>query len=554
MPFELGHFFYIGDEKEQSWSWFNAMYARESARCRGSLVRFAVATNNMKLLKFILIVGSDLAARKEDKEATKIFTISPSDFDFAVRLGRTEMIGEIIKRTGAAIPLQKLVKTSGIEITEKPKYYQGLSVHGRKRKDWADAGRGVMHSVVENEEPPILSVAVQANLESLEYFLSDAPLRRYLEFAKSHSGDERIAALSKSEGGLQNALENWLGARNCLIHLAVMSKPNMDGSNPALDFLIRTFPQCIEEKDSQGNTPLQLAFQLQHYYAVKALIVAGANKMTRNAKGENVLHTVLTNFPHLNFLRNVILLIEPGLVKPLLLERCGGEDPGSLTPLAQLIRHNSVHREDACDILELLLGYSGGKDLEMLDGAGDYPLHYLVRKNHTKLAKYIIDYNPNLLSMENATGQTPQDVANTSYLRWRMDNPPAIINSNPCYYLYCHGEPAGILERSPNEFIKPEEKGGDRLTDDALGMWKMCNQMAAATGINKRRLVSLYDANEIAKRLASAQQKRAKANEARGRLRYEDSSSVGDAKEKEDPVSQRMGDCERFLEIGPGEF
>jgi hypothetical protein len=403
-----------------------------------------------------------------------------------------------------------------------------------------------MHTGVENELPPILSGAFQANLESLEYFLSDAPLRRYIEFAKSHSGDKRIAALSKSEGGLQNALENWLGARNCLIHLAVMSKPNKDGSNPALDFLIRTFPQCIEEKDLRGNTPLQLAFQLRRYYAVKALIAAGANQMTRNTKWENVLHTVLTDFPHLHFLRNVISLIEPGLVKPLLLERCGGEDPGSLTPLAQLIRHNLVHREDACGILELLLGYSGGKDLEMLDGAGDYPLHYLVRKNHTKLTKYIIDYNPNLLSMENATGQTPQDIANTSYLRWRMDNPPAIINSNHFYYSDYREEPAGILERSPNEFIKPEKEGDDRLTDDAMGMWKMCHQMAAATSTNKRKLVSLYDANEIAKRLASAQQKRAKTNEARGRRRYEDSGSVGDAEEKEDPVSRWMGTANRF--------
>jgi hypothetical protein len=184
--------------------------------------------------------------------------------------------------------------------------------------------------------------------------------------------------------------------------------------------------------------------------------------------------------------------------------------------------------------------------LEMLDGAGDYPLHYLVRKNHTKLTKYIIDYNPNLLNMENATGQTPQDVANTSYLRWRMDNPPIIINSNQFYYSHYHEEPAGLLERSPNEFIKPEKEGDDRLTDDALGMWKMCHQMAGTTSANKRKLVSLYDANEIAKRLASAQQKRAKTNEARSRRRYEDSDSVGDAEEKEDPVSRWMGTARGF--------
>jgi hypothetical protein len=148
--------------------------------------------------------------------------------------------------------------------------------------------------------------------------------------------------------------------------------------------------------------------------------------------------------------------------------------------------------------------------------------------------------------MENATGQTPQDVANTSYLRWTMDNPPTLADSNHSYIIYYRGEPAGILERSPNKFIKPEKEGGDCLTDDALSMWKICHQMAAASNTNKRKLVSLYDANEIAKRLASAQQKWVKAKEAKRRRRYENSDSVGDAEEKEDPISRWMETAEGF--------
>ena len=544
MPGPLDFNVYFGDEKIQSWSWFNAMYAKESARCRWSLVRFAIAANNLRLLKFMLAVGSDLAARKEDDEATKIFTVSSSDFDFAVRLGRTEMIGEIIKSTGAAIPLQKLVKTSGVEITEVPKYYQGLSVYGRKRKDWADAGRGVKHTVVENEHTPILSVAFQGNLDSLEYFLTDAPLRRYVEFAESHSGDKRIAALSKTEGGLQSALKSWLGVHQCLIHLAAMSKPSKDGSNSALDFLIRAFPHCIEEKDARGNTPLQLALQLQRYYAAKALIAAGANQTTRNDQGENVLHTILTDLRNLSSLRSVISLLEPGLVKPLLLEKCGGEDPGSLTPLAQLLCHDLARREDACDIIEFLLGYSEGKDLEMLDGAGDYPLHYLVRNNQTRLAKFIIDYNPCLLSMENATGQTPQDVACTSYLRRRIDNPPTVATTTN-YHRYS-AEPWSILGQSPLKFVKRDKESEERFTDDEFGMWKMLNKVTAASSPNKRKLVSLLDANEVAKRLASAQQTQAKMNKARGGRRYDYFGSVVDTEEKEDPVALWMGTAQGF--------
>jgi ankyrin repeat protein len=555
MPEVLNLHVYTRDEKKQSWSWFNAMYSRERQRCRWSVVRFAIATDNMKLLKFILAIGSDLAARKGGEEASKIFTVSSLDFDFAVRLGRTEVIGQIIKSTGAAIPLQKLVKTSGVELTEKPKYYQGLSVYGRKRKDWADAGHGLIHTVVENEHPPILSVAFQGNLESLEYFLSDAPLRRYIEFVESHSGDKRIAALGKGEGAMKNALASWLGGYHCLMHLALMSKPKNDGSNPALDFLIRTLPHCIEEKDSKGYTPLQLAFQLQRCYAAKALIAAGANQLTRNAKGENIIHTILSNFRNQHSLRGLMSLIAPDLVKPLLLEKCGGGDPGSLTPLAQLIRHDIGHREDSCAIVALLLQYSGGKDLEILDGAGDYPLHYLVRNNNTKLAKFIVDYNPSLLSMENATGQTPQDVANTSYLRWRMDHPPTVVNSHHFYYWHDTQRSTGILDQSPLDFVKSEDGGEDVRTDDAFGMWKMCSEMTAATTTtNKRKLVSLSNANEVAKRLATAQPKRAKTKEARRYRRYGNAGDDAHNEDKEDLVSQWWATANGFRKRDMEEF
>ena len=552
MPGSLDFSVYIRDEKKQSWSWFNAMYAKESARCRWSLIRFAIAADNMKLLKFVLAVGSDLAARKEDEYASKIFTISSSDFDFAVCLGRTEMIGEIIRSTGAAIPLQNLVRTSGVEVTEKPKYYQGLSVYGRKRKDWADAGRDVMDTVVENESPPILSAAFHGNIESLEYFLTDAPLQRYVEFAESHSDDKRIAALSRSEGGLQTTLKSWLGGYHCLIHLAVMSKPNENGSNLALDFLIRTMPHCIEEKDARGSTPLQLALQLQRYHAAKTLIAAGANQMTRNVMGENVLHTILTNFDDKAYISDGISLLEPGLVKPLLLEKCEGEDPGSLTPLAQLIRSSQGQQSDACDLVGLLLGYSKGKDLEILDGAGDYPLHYLVRNNKTELAKFVIDYNPGVLGLENATGHTAQELANTSCLRWRMDNPPMVVSTN---HYYRHPErPACILERSAHDFVKRESESETKFADDASGMWKMLREKATRHGLHKRKLVSLFDANEVAKRLASAQQKRARMKQAMSRRRHDNSAPVVDAEDKADPVAQWMEAARGFGEAGSGGF
>ena len=86
--------------------------------------------------------ATNLLASKDDDDASKVFNISAADFDFALRLGRIELIGEIIKTTGAGIPLNSMAKSSGVQVEEKPKYYQGLTVYGKKRQDWAEAWSG----------------------------------------------------------------------------------------------------------------------------------------------------------------------------------------------------------------------------------------------------------------------------------------------------------------------------------------------------------------------------------------------------------------------------
>jgi hypothetical protein len=68
-------------------------------------------------------------------------SINHDDFVLAMRLGRIEMIAEMLSSTGHGFPLQKAFQKSGIQIDEKPKYYQGLTVHGRKRSDWAKKRR-----------------------------------------------------------------------------------------------------------------------------------------------------------------------------------------------------------------------------------------------------------------------------------------------------------------------------------------------------------------------------------------------------------------------------
>lgn len=87
-------------------------------------------------LKVLLDMAQHFSEEKssnDDDEANFKFTFPERDFRWAVEHGKTQMLSIIIKRTGAGVPLDHLVKKSGVEVKEKPRFYQGLTVYGKKR-------------------------------------------------------------------------------------------------------------------------------------------------------------------------------------------------------------------------------------------------------------------------------------------------------------------------------------------------------------------------------------------------------------------------------------
>ena len=507
--------------EKDSWSYFNEALNGARHSCKESLIDRAITKNDLPLLKFILQAGMNLMAIKADQDDSKIYQISSREFEQALRLGHTEIVGEIIGSTGAAVPLQKMVQSSGIIIDEVPRYYQGLSVYGKKRKDWAERDAPRREKAAENENSPVLRTIMLGNLKSVEYFLSDAPLHRYQEFAKRFDDDKRIQSLAQAEGGIDKALMSWLGTRSDLaLHMAVMAPAKRDGSTPLLDHIIRVMPGTIDVKSkTEGETPLQLALELSRLSEAKALIKAGANQATRNHLGENILHTVMSSAHLVDqvFLPQVFKTLEPNLIQPLLLEKCGSPDPGSLTPLALYLQS----RGDEA-VVKMILEKSDGRDLEILNGAGDYVLHTLVRKRDEELVKFLVDYRPEMLFWENATGMTPIDVAETQYLRSILESPPT-LNSRNEYSI--KNEPESDF--APKKTEKSEKhKEIEKLLDigeedlkEKDGAWRMDRLLKklAEKYPRKRRLVSVIAANEVARRLAAEQQKQ--NSEARRRER-----------------------------------
>lgn len=104
--------------------------------CTRSMFVHVLDTDDASGLKVLLDMVQHFAGQKlsgDDEEGGESFSFPESDFRWAVEHGKTQLLGQIIKRTGAGIPLDHLVKKSGVEIKQKPRFYQGLTVYGKKR-------------------------------------------------------------------------------------------------------------------------------------------------------------------------------------------------------------------------------------------------------------------------------------------------------------------------------------------------------------------------------------------------------------------------------------
>lgn len=108
----------------------------ESHGRNASLFGHALSTNNATQLKTLLDMAQHYSGQKlegDDNDESGSWSFPQDDFMDAISSGRTQLLGLIIKRTGAGIPLDHLVKKSGVELKQRSRTYQGLTVYGKKR-------------------------------------------------------------------------------------------------------------------------------------------------------------------------------------------------------------------------------------------------------------------------------------------------------------------------------------------------------------------------------------------------------------------------------------
>ncbi|KAL5114283.1 hypothetical protein ACEQ8H_007852 [Pleosporales sp. CAS-2024a] len=488
----------------------------------GNLFQFAIYMNDAELLHFLIDLGEDYTAhRPEAAEAAaqKFFRFAKPDLLYAIRLGRIDLLREIVKRTGSGIPFDDLVKKSGIVIPEKPKFYQGLSVHGQKRADWANAGRDAQSQPADVDHPPLLHAAMMGVIDSVEWLCTDSVLRCYSEFTNDHGDDMRIQNLAKTQGGTEATISKWLSLRShLLLHCVVMSKTT-DASLQLLEHLCKRHPDALEHRSASGMTPLQLAFRLHRVEKIKILIAAGAQQTCRNNVGDNILHSILedshnTKDEDVARIRSLLDLIDPLLLMSLFKERTT-EAPGAATPLARWLHSSNVGTREMMPtsdtlVLKLLLEYSKGEDLCIISGEGDTPLHVAARNGSSKVLRIMLEERPDLLLGENATGRTPYEIAEDAYLNKEVfaDPPPlGVLHKVNRHMAYRSGRrwktgKTDMVSREPETFVddgvaEQEERSGVEV------VWELCEEYREKQRGVKRKLVSLVEASEVARRLVS---------------------------------------------------
>ena len=296
---------------------------------------------------------------------------------------------------------------------------------------------------------------------------------------------------------------------------------------------------------------------------VKILVDGNADQSTKNLKGENILHAALTGTPSAHRLRPLLDHLDADLRSHLFQQRKNLSDNG-LTPLHFWIflacaaspesfdqqpsrySYNNFHsaakpyrdERGVVAMLELLLKYSGGSELEMFNGGGDTPLHTAVMHNMPSIVRILIKHNPRLLHRENAVGRTPAELAHDRFIgnhlkehdgsgraRAHDGTATALLGRDVSSFVKKSGEEEKTAEQA-HSLLKELGLSGEYLleslgpilialgreadTDDRLSpkelmgvVWDLCKSCSDHHP-EKRRLVSLNEANDVARRLGES--------------------------------------------------
>jgi hypothetical protein len=298
-----------------------------------------------------------------------------------------------------------------------------------------------------------------------------------------------------------------MATENLALHCAIIKSDIEDKEQKLVHYLVKAMPASLTTKSLSGMTPLLLSFAKQDVLMSKMLIEAGADVYARDAGANNILHLLFvpenptsqsSRAPRLtkvllDSLPSFLDILSPQQQEDLLLQR-NSYSKGARTPLHHWLfktcaRQASSNGERAEDIFRALLKHAKGPELKMVDGSGETLAHTLVNHQQTRLLKVLLEFQPQALLRENAVGRTPWDLAQDKWLAGQVGSAPELSKLEQL-----------LIHRRPESF-RSKEKTNDGSEGEFDEIWKLC-QAHVEECPGKRVLVSLNEANEVARRLA----------------------------------------------------
>ena len=359
--------------------------------------------------------------------------------------------------------------------------------------------------------------------------MSEEPLKVYVEYSQSKAAreDSRLKHLTTVPGRFENVVARWLGNRGectsvyfghcfenyykvlpvltlCPEELVLHSAVVADDAIDLVKHLVKAFPTSLEARDSLSNTPLLTAAYLGRVEYMKILIKAGADQSVRNSSGENVTHRMVQHAEKANPLRRALDLLDEDLRLDLLTQRTSLEN-GGMTPFHLLVdKFKNSHSEfhNRAEVLRTIFEYSKGTGVEMLNSSGHSPLHTAVIARSVWLTKLLVELCPRLLYREDAVGRTPTEVAAQKYLAEVFEKPAQ-------YYAHraTHDSSRAWLNHAvpgaePNRFVfgMSRDYNDGKVKPDNGEVWRICRE-AMERYPDRRRLLSLHEANDVANRI-----------------------------------------------------
>ena len=160
------------------------------------------------------------------------------------------------------------------------------------------------------------------------------------------------------------------------------------------------------------------------------------------------------------------------------------------------------NEKKALNMLTLLLDISAetsSRALQTTDGTGETPLHTLASSDlavAVPLARKVIEFDSRLLFKENAVGRTPAELARDRFVANEIHEPQLKT--------WWSDTSVTTLKNKPtSEFVNWKRTDSEpKVLSVVAQMWNLCEDaMAKFEQLPKRRLVSLHEANDVAKRL-----------------------------------------------------